>query len=169
MGQNYLTKHALKLIYHAHVQSHVQYGLLIWGNQCNAKARHAIQKEMNRSIAIVNKGKYPSTKPKTDFLDLSNLIKLENYKLGYKLINKMLPDKLSTDISLDKNNKPLNKRHGYNTRNKKQLNIPKHESSSYHNSFLCANIQDFCTLPHSIASCTSIHMFMAQCKQHLTS
>ena len=29
MGQNYLTKHALKLSYHAHVQSHVQYGLLI--------------------------------------------------------------------------------------------------------------------------------------------
>ena len=37
LGQNYLMKHALKMIYHAHVQSHVQYGLLIWGNQCNAK------------------------------------------------------------------------------------------------------------------------------------
>ena len=36
-------------------------------------------------------------------------------------MNKMLPDKLAADISLDKNNKPLNKKHGYNTRNKKQL------------------------------------------------
>ena len=140
MGQNYLMKHALKLIYHAHVQSHIQYGLLIWGNQCNAKAKQSIQNQMNRSIAIVNKGKNSSVKPRTDFLDLQNLIKLENYKLGYKLMNKMLPDKLAADISLDKNNKPLNKKHGYNTRNKKQLNIPKHETSSYHNSFLCASI-----------------------------
>ena len=79
-------------------------------------------------------------------------------------MNKMLPDKLAADISLDKNNKPFNKKHGYNTRNKKQLNIPKHETSSYHNSFLCASIRDFSTLPHSMASCTSIHMFVAQCK-----
>ena len=169
MGQNYLTKHALKLIYHAHVQSHVQYGLLIWGNQCNAKAKQSIQNQMDRSIAIVNKGKNSSAKLRTDFLNLLNLIKLENYKLGYKLVNKMLPDKLSDEISLDKNNKPLNKKHGYNTRNKKQLNIPKHETSSFHNSFLCASIRDFSTLPHSIASCTSIHTFVAQCKQHLTS
>ena len=139
------------------------------GNQCNAKAKHAIQNQMDQSIAIVNKGKNPSVKPRTDFLDLLNLIKLENYKLGYKLMNKMLPDKLSADISLDKNNKPLNKKHEYNTRNKKQLNIPKHETSSYHNSFLCASIRDFSTLPHSIASCTSIHTFVVQCKQHLTS
>ena len=164
MGKNYLMKHALKLIYHAHVLSHVQYGLLIWGNQCHAKAKQSIQNQMNRSIAIVNKGKNSSVKPRTDFLNLPNLIKLENYKLSYKLMNKMLPDKLAADISLDKNNKPFNKKHGYNTRNKKQLNIPTHETSSYHNSFLCASIRDFSTLPHSIASCTSIHMFVAQCK-----
>ena len=169
MGQNYLMKHALKLIYHAHVQSHVQYGLLILGNQCNAKVKQSIQNQMDRSIAIVNKGKNSSAKRRTDFLNLLNLIKLENYKLGYKVVNKMLPDKLSADISLDKNNKPLNKKHGYNTRNKKQLNIPKHETSSYHNSFLCTSIREFSTLPHSIASCTSNHMFVAQCKQYLTS
>ena len=73
-------KHALKLIYHAHVQSHVQYGLLIWGNQCNTKAKKSIQNQMNRSIAIVNKGKNSSAKHRTDFLDLLNLIKLENYQ-----------------------------------------------------------------------------------------
>ena len=138
-------------INHAHVQSHVQYG-------------RAIQKQLSRSTAIVNKGKHSLPKSKTDFLGLSDLIKLENYKLGYKLINKLLPEKLSVDISLDKNNKSLNKQHKYNTRNKKQLNIPKHESSSYHNSFLCASIRDYSTLPHSMMSCTSLHTFMAQCK-----
>ena len=167
MGQNYLTQHALKLIYHAHVQSHAQYGLLIWGNQSNARIRNNIQKQLNRSIAIVNKGKYPLAK--TNFLNLSNLIKLENYKLGYKLINKMLPKKLSADMSIDKNNNPLHKQHKYDTRNKNQLNIPKHKSSSYHNSFLCASIRDYSTLPHSITSCTSLHAFMVRCKHYLTS
>ena len=32
---------------------------------------------MNQSIAIVNKGKNSSVKPRTDLLDLPNLIKLE--------------------------------------------------------------------------------------------
>ena len=169
MGQNYLTKHALKLIYYAHIQSHVQYGLLIWGNQCSAKARHAIQKQMYLSTTITNKGKCFSNKQKINtVLELSELIKLENYKLGYKLLNNMLPDKLSADISHDKNNNPLTKKHSYNTRNKKQLNIPKHASSSYHNSFLCASIRVFSTLPHSIVTCTSIQSFLTKCKQHLT-
>ena len=110
MGQNYLMKHALKLIYYAHIQSHVQYGLLIWGNQCNAKARYAIQKQMYLSATISIKGQCSSNKQKTNkFLELPDLIKLENYKLGYKLLNKMLPDKLSLDISHDKNNNPLTK------------------------------------------------------------
>ena len=169
MGQNYLKKQALKMIYYAHVQSHVQYGLLIWGNQCNVKARHAIQKQMKLSTSLVNKGKCLSDMNKTNtFLELPNLIKLENYKLGYKLLNKLLPDKLTIDISRDKNKKSLIKSHRYNTRNKKQLNIPKHESSSYHNSFLCASIRDFSTLPNSIVSCTSIQAFVTKCKQHLT-
>ena len=167
MGQNYLTQHALKLIYHAHVQSHVQYGLLILGNQSNARIRNNIQKQLNRSIAIVNKGNYLMAK--TNFLNLSNLLKLENYKLGYKLINKMLPKKLSSDISVDKNNNSLQKQHKYDTRNKNQLNIPKHESSLYHNSFLCASIRDYSTLPHSITSSTSLHTFMVHCKRYLTS
>ena len=167
MGQNYLTQHALKLIYHAHVQSHAQYGLLIWGNQSNARLRNNIQKQLDRSIDIVNKGKYPLAK--TNFLDLSNLIKLENYKLGYKLINDMLPEKLSADMSVDKNNNPLHKQHKYDTRNKNQLNIPKHDSSSYHNSFLCASIRDYSTLPHSITSSASLHTFMVRCKRYLTS
>ena len=167
MGQNYLTQHALKLIYHAHVQSHVQYGLLIWGNQSNARLRNNIQKQLDQSIDIVNKGKYPLAK--TNFLDLSNLIKLENYKLGHKLINEMLPEKLSADMSVDKNNNPLRKQHKYDTRNKNQLNIPKHDSSSYHNSFLCASIRDYSTLPHSITSCASLHTFMVHCKCYLTS
>ena len=141
MDQNYLTKHALRLIYYAHIQSHIQYGLLIWGNQCNAKARHAIQKQMYLSTTIINKGNCSSNKQKINkFLELPDLIKLENYKLRYRLLNKMLPDKLSLDITHDKNNNPLTKKHAYNTRNKKQLNIPKHATSSYHNSFLCASI-----------------------------
>ena len=167
MGQNYLTQHALKLIYHAHVQSHAQYGLLIWGNQSNARLKNNIQKQLDRSIDIVNKGKYLLAK--TNFLDLSNLIKLENYKLGYKLINDMLPEKLSADMRVDKNNNPLHKQHKYDTRNKNQLNIPKHDSSSYHNSFLCASIRDYLTLPHPITSSASLHTFMVHCKRYLTS
>ena len=39
MGQNCLTLHALKLIFYSHIQSHVQYGLLVWGNECSSKSK----------------------------------------------------------------------------------------------------------------------------------
>ena len=43
-SQRFLSGQALKLIYFAQVQSHVQYGLLVWGNQCKESHKTSIQK-----------------------------------------------------------------------------------------------------------------------------
>ena len=57
MGQNYLTQHALKLIFYAHIQSHVQYGLVVWGNACSSKSRNSLQNQLNKCITLIKKRK----------------------------------------------------------------------------------------------------------------
>ena len=167
MGQNCLTKHALKLIFYAHIQSHVQYGLRVWGNECSSKSKKLIQNQLNKCITLVKKGKESNVKTNCTFLNLDQLIKLENFKLGFKLTHNELPNRLIKILSHDKNKKSLTKQHQYNTRNKDQLNIPKHSSLSYHKSFLTSCIRDFATLPSSVLSSQEYHSFVHKCKNLL--
>ena len=167
MGQNCLTQHALKLIFYSHIQSHVQYGLLVWGNECSSKSKKAIQNQRTKCITLIKKGRKLNTNTNCKFLKLDQLIKLENFKLGYKLKNNELRNRISKILSHDKNKKSLTKQHRYNTRNKEQLNIPKHTSVSYHNSFLVSCIRDFATLPLSVTSTRGHQSFIHKCKNIL--
>ena len=167
MGQNCLTKHALKLIFYAHIRSHVQYGLRVWGNECSSKSKKLIQNQLNKCITLVKKGKESNANTNGTFLNLDQLIKLENFKLGFKLMHNELPNRLIKILRHDKNKKSLTKQHQYNTRNKDQLNIPKHSSLSYHKSFLTSCIRDFATLPSSVLSSQEYHSFVHKCKNLL--
>ena len=88
-------------------------------------------------------------------------------KLGFKLTHNELPNRLIKILSHDKNKKSLTKQHQYNTRNKDQLNIPKHSSLSYHKSFLTSCIRDFATLSSSVLSSQEYHSFVHKCKNLL--
>ena len=113
LGQNCLTHHALKLIYYAHIQIHVQYGLFVWGNQCAAKFGKSIQTQINKCITLVKKRETAQIKTPTlvKFLNFNQLVKLENFKLGFKIRNNKLPCRISCMVSHDKNKKCLNKKH----------------------------------------------------------
>ena len=167
MGQNCLTKHALKLIFYSHIQSHVQYGLCVWGNECSSKSQKLIQNQLNKCTTLIKKGKKSNVNTNCTFLNLDQPIKLENFKLGFKLTHNELPSRLNKILSHDKNKKSLTKQHQYNTRNKDQLNIPKHSSLSYHKSFLTSCIRDFATLPSSVLSTQGYHSFAHKCKNLL--
>ena len=54
------------------------------------------------------------------------MIMVENYKFGYKLVNKTLPTKTQQLCYLDNKNESLKKKYQYNTRNKELPNLPKH-------------------------------------------
>ena len=116
---------------------------------------------------INKKGKKFNVNTNCVFLNLDQLIKLENYKLGYKLKHNELPSRLNKILSHDKNKKSLTKQHQYNTHNKDQLNIPKHSSLSYHNSFLISCIRDFATLPSSVILTQGYRSFVYKCKNIL--
>ena len=108
-NQRLLSIQALKLIYYAQVQSHVQYELLVWGNQCKESHKTSIQKQLTKCCRLIDKGKSYDKADKMSFLTLKKLIKLENYKLGYKIEKGHIPAKISQMVSCDRNNKSLKK------------------------------------------------------------
>ena len=169
ISYNSLTVQALKLIYYSQIQSHVQYGLLVWGNQCKEPLKSSIQKQLTICWRLVAKGKENKQDNKLSFLTLKNLIKLKNVKLGYKVDKGLVPTKISQMISCDKNNKSLRKLHNYQTRTKKLLNIPRHNTDTYHKSFLISVTRDYSTLPHQLVNITSFQTFVNHCKKHLLS
>ena len=75
------------------------------------------------------------------------MIKLENYKFGYKAKNKLLPKKTQELCYLDSNNESLKKQHRYSTRNKELPNLPKNMNKAYKESYLCMGLKTFQTLP----------------------
>ena len=134
---NFLDTFTLKLIYHAQIQSHLNYGLILWGNMATCDALNKIQTLQNKCMKMLQSGRSPlQTYKDLKLLDLSQLIDLENNKLAYKIYHKQLPTRMLDIINSDSQNRTLNKDHRYNTRNKKVPNLPKANSVMYHQSFL---------------------------------
>ena len=92
------------------------------------------------------------------------MIMLENYKFGYKLVNKTLPTKTQQLCYLDNKNESLKKKHQYNTRNKELPNLPRHMNKAYRDSFLCIGLQSFQTLLVETRSKPSLKCFTKSCK-----
>ena len=113
-------KKTLKLIYHAHIQSHIDYGLILWGSMTRQNNLLHVQSVQNKCVEIISGNKstelnYENLK----ILNIKELIKMQEIKVGYRLINKMLPNKISQQLQSDSKRKSLIKTHTYNTRGKK--------------------------------------------------
>ena len=151
VSNKFLTKECKKIIYYAHIQSHICYGLSIWGNLTDNFTKSKIQKCMDTCFKLIthttpNMKNYKNEK----MLTLNQLIELENIKLGYKLHHNTLPVRLSNQIKTDSKNTALSKKHRYNTRHKRLLNLPLATNKLYHKSYLCKSIKCFNSLPPTI-------------------
>ena len=160
-----MSEQTRKLVYHAHVNSHIQYGLLLWGNNISKDQLNKLQRIQTECLQLVaplnkrgNLNKY------LGILPIHDMIMLENYKFSYKLVNKILPTKTQQLCYLDNKNESLKKKHHYNTRNKELPNLPKCMNKAYRNSFLCTGLQSFQTLPVETKSKPSLSSFTKSCK-----
>ena len=75
-----------------------------------------------------------------------DMIRLELYKFGAKLANKMMPEPLRLLMEA-KGAKGGKKTHKHNTRKRNVPNIQKHVSVQYNSSFLCRSLVEFSKLP----------------------
>ena len=148
-GQNFLDVHSKKIIYFAHIQSHINYCLSCWGNMISEEHILIIQKLLCKCSNLI------SMYSNLNILSLKKLIKLENYKFRYKLCNNTLPEKIISCATTDHRGVTLRKTHRYSTRNKIVPNTPNVKCSKYLKSIFCAGQQEFCKLPSMIKSSTT--------------
>ena len=167
-NKNTMPRSTKLLIYHAHITSHIQYGLTLWGNSASLAQTHRIQRIMDRCKHFITHRQTEQEKLlPLNLLTLSSMITLANYKFGYKLIHNMLPSKTTAICVHDNKNKSLLPTHQYNTRHRLLPNLAKTTSSHYLNSFLCKGPRSILTLNVETVNKPNIVAFTNSCKKLL--
>ena len=156
------------LIHHSHVLSHIQYGLILWGNNASSTQINRIQRIMNRCERFITHKQTRQEKiTPLNTLTLTSLITLANYKFGYKLWHDLLPRKTSAICNYDSQRKSLLPNHHYNTRHRRVPNLPKTRHTQYLNSFLCKGPRSILSLNVETINKPNIHTFTKVCKKLL--
>ena len=168
LGKNMLSTGAKRNVYYAHIHSHLSYGLVTWGNMINNTQLNKIQKAQDSCMRLLKPKELPSkTRKQLKILNFKDMIKLENYKFGHKLQNKMLPPRIIKASQTDSRGTLTTKQHKYPTRHKKIPNLPKTSNKKYRSSFLYKSITDLQTLPLEILELQRYDQFTKNCKHHL--
>ena len=156
------------MIYHSHLGSHIQYGIILWGNGATKTQINKIQKIQNKCIKyITNKNSVAQLNKDLKILTIEQQVELANYKFGYKLLNRLLPIKTQVICLEDSKLNSLTKHHKYGTRNKQVPNLPAKASSRYLNSFLCKGPQSILSLPLEVRKKSTLNCFTTACKKFL--
>ena len=165
-GKNLLPPHNLKLIYYGHIYSHMSYCISIWGSMASDELLSKIRIEQNKCVKLLNRTDPLNIIYKNHrILKLDDVIDLELKKFGYKLYHNLLPTNLLHELKTDSNGCTLEKRHCYNTRNKKILNLPRFNRKTYQNSFLVQGIKKFSELSNELKDSINIDQFTSRVKK----
>ena len=97
-------------------------------------------------------------------LTLDELIDLELKKLGYKVFQ-LLPINLLNAIKTNSKGTSLEKKHNYNTRNKKEPNLLQFNKRNYQKGFLVQCLKNFSKLPKQTKEITNIRQFTKRIKK----
>ena len=119
MGKNMLNKSTKLNLYYAQIHSHINYAIMVWGNMMSKSQLDRLQKQQNKCIRLItNEHANVEDYKRLKILDITSLIRLENYKHGYKLNNNLLPIPVAKSCTSDSTHQSIMKQHNYNTRNK---------------------------------------------------
>ena len=111
----------------------------------------------------------PSMKLHEGFRNLNiqtvcKLIDLELCKFFFKLINGLLPSKLTDYVLRDSRGQTLKKCHEYMTRHKNLPNLPFANDTQYKNSFLTRSNKLYTNLPDHIKKAKTLSEFVQKIK-----
>lgn len=151
--KHFVSPAILKNVYHACFESRLRYGILFWGACSDSHALFKIQKRAVRIMRKVNR----TTSCRSLFLDLKILT-----------LNSLF---ILECANFFKNNHSLfltnSNFHNYNTRNKEQLCLPKHNTTLYSKSpyYIVQKIWNH--LPIQIKSIVNLNKFKFAMKEYL--
>ena len=168
IGSKFLNKDSKKLVYYAHIHSHITYGLVVWGNMIDQTQKAKLQKSMDRCFKLITfKAPTPTNYKKDKLLKFKDLTFLENVKLAYKLEHKLLPQRLHDMLLSDSKNQSLEKTHKYNTRCRSLPYRPTALTRHYHTSYLFQSIKDYGTINLEVRNIKTLGTFIHRLKQNL--
>ena len=167
-GRNFLSQHALRVVYFAQIHSNLSYGIGIWGSLMPKQMLTKLQSIQNICLEIIDRGR-SSSKETSGILTVANLVDLELCKLWHKNSLGLLPKNLSSNMNTDHHDKALGKRHRYNTRHKNLQNRPKSTIHQYHDSFLVKGNRLYSQLEKELHCIKSIQHFNTVLKKKLLS
>ena len=124
-----------------------------------------IQRAQNKCLLLFNNKNDPGVQKNDTFLSVTNLIRLEHLKLGYRMFNKTLPPKILSLLTTDQSNRSLQKLHCYSTRNKSKLNLPNPKNNNYRKSFLYQTNKEIMLLPQKIITLPTLSAICFICKK----
>ena len=126
-----------------------------------------VQSVQNKCVEIISRNKSTELNyKKLKIRKIKELVKMQEIKVGYRLINNMLPNKISQQLQSDSKRKSLTKTHTYNTRGKKIPNLPKVSKSNYINSYLYQSIKQFMLLPLKHQNMPTLSLFITNYKHN---
>ena len=168
-GKYLLTVHAKKVLYFTQVQSNLTYGLLIWGPLISTEELKKLAKLQDKCVDLIDtRLSITETYKKYSILPLQKLIELEMYKTWHKCYLNLLPTKLTGLMKEDHNKLNLEKQHSYNTRKKREVNLPLATSVVYKNSFYVKGSKLYGELPPKIKEEKNYNLFVKHCKKYLS-
>ena len=117
--KHFVPSKTLLLLYNSLVFPHLIYGILLWGHKSNK-----IQKLQRKSVRTVAKAKYNSDPiplmKKFNILKVQDILKLQEYKICYKLAKKSLPEYFKS-YTFERHSDV----HDYETRGNDNLVVPR--------------------------------------------
>ena len=167
-SKKFLTPHAMKMLYYAQINSLISYSISMWGPMVTRCLINQVQMLQDKAVKCIDltlsKDAIYST---YKILTVSQMIELEMSKLGYRLVNNLLPNQLSKALQTDHCNRSMLKTHRYNTRLRAVPNLPKATHSRYINSYLFQALSIYSKLPATAINQTNLKVFAGKCKAYL--
>ena len=169
ISKNLMDMKTLIKIYYAHIHSHLNYGLVVWGSMLNKTLLNDLERLQKACIWLVNRTKKSSSTnilfKRNGILKFSDMINLELQKFGFKLSRQDLPNAIDQMMS----RKGGKKMHRYPTCNKRIPNIQAHKSTCFNNSYLCKGLSIFITAKKYIKEARSLQVFIKEVKKETIS
>ena len=161
--KNILPKACMKMLYYSLFQSHINYGLYVWGTgmlSCNLKKIATAQK---KAVRNVSKKSYNShTDPlfvDLNILKFNDVVDVELMKLMYNHSKNLLPNPIQSLFTLNRDV------HHYNTRHRNDPVVISRHYAPLDKSFLCKAPLLWSALDPSIKSCRTINSFKNNLKK----
>ena len=159
--KNIMSQTPLCCVYYALVESHLRYGDVIWGSLSKTKIT-ALQRLQNRACPIITNAKIKDNWS-CSWMSVENIIRYDRSIMTYKIMNKLCPENLFDKYS------PRSTISSYNTRNLKDLEIPKYRLEYPKKSFHYAALKAWNEIPLAIRESPTLNRFKKQLKTHLKS